>query len=106
MKKKAIFCALILQSVTLIFAADPADKLPPAAERTIDFEKDIQPIFANHCYGCHGPKKQEASFRLDEKEIALKGGDLGIAIVPGNSKESLLIHLVAGTKGDLIMPAK
>src|SRR2546430_17612723 len=34
--------------------------LPAAASRPIDFVKDIQPIFASHCYGCHGPDKQEA----------------------------------------------
>src|SRR5262245_66333787 len=35
-------------------------KLPPAATRQIDFAKDIQPILTESCYGCHGPKKQEA----------------------------------------------
>ena len=79
-------------------------ELPPPAERQIDFVKDIQPIFATHCYGCHGPKKQEAQFRLDAKEIALKGGELGPAIVPGKSADSLLVQAVAGTKADLIMP--
>ena len=80
--------------------------LPPAASRTIDFAKDIQPIFAGHCYDCHGPKKQEAQFRLDSKTIALQGGELGPAIVPGKSAESLLVQAVAGVKADLIMPKK
>src|SRR5436309_2502762 len=59
--------------------------LPPPKQGAVNFVKDIQPIFAEHCYGCHGPKKQEALFRLDAKEIALKGGELGPAIVPGKS---------------------
>src|SRR5262245_61716076 len=78
--------------------------LPEAAARQVDFVKDIQPIFAGHCYECHGPKKQQAQFRLDAKEIALKGGDLGPAIVPEKSAESLLIQAVAGVKEDLVMP--
>ncbi len=90
-------------------AAAPVDvsKLPPAASRQVDFVKDIQPIFAENCYGCHGRKKQEAAFRLDHKPTAFKGGELGPAIVPGKSADSLLIHLVAGLREDVgRMPRK
>jgi len=80
--------------------------LPPAANRKVDFVKDIQPIFSSRCYECHAEKKQEAQFRLDAKEIALKGGELGPAIVPGKSDESLLIRAVAGVKPDFVMPKK
>lgn len=80
--------------------------LPPAATRKVAFINDIQPIFAARCYDCHADKKQEAQFRLDAKEIALKGGELGPAIVPGKSAESLLILAVAGVKSDLVMPKK
>jgi mono/diheme cytochrome c family protein len=82
-------------------------KLPPSATKTVDFAKEIQPIFADHCYGCHGPKRQEAAFRLDHKPTALKGGDLGPAIVPGKSADSLIVHLVAGLREDVgRMPRK
>ena len=73
-------------------------KLPPAAAREVDFAKDIQPIFAGHCYDCHGPTKQEAQFRLDVKEVALQGGEIGPAIVPGKGAESLLVQAVAGVR--------
>jgi mono/diheme cytochrome c family protein len=83
------------------FAADAGGaKLPPAASRSIDFGKDIQPIFEKQCYGCHGPKKQEAAFRLDQKDIALKGGELGPAIIPGKARK-FAIQAVAGLKDDL-----
>ncbi len=42
-------------------------KLPPPAEGRIDFVRDVQPIFAERCYGCHGPHRQEVGFRLDHK---------------------------------------
>src|SRR3954469_18237312 len=88
-----------------VWAAD-SGSLPPAATRPVDFVKDIQPIFADRCLGCHGPKKHEAEFRLDAKEIALKGGELGRAIVPGKSAESLLIKFVAGVDPEKLMPKR
>jgi hypothetical protein len=31
----------------------------------IEFQKDIYPVLQSHCFRCHGPDKQEGSFRLD-----------------------------------------
>src|SRR5712691_766806 len=85
---------------------DPV-KLPPPANRPIDFAKDIQPIFANTCYECHGPEKQKAGLRLDQKAAALKGGYSGPILSAGKSGESLLIQVVAGLKEDIArMPKK
>src|SRR5437867_12894267 len=81
-------------------------KLPPAATRPVDFAKDIQPIFAKSCYGCHGPLRQEAAFRLDARDVALVGGDLGPAIVAGKSAESLLVQFISGAVEGKVMPKK
>lgn len=77
-----------------------------AESRKIDFVKDVQPIFAQSCYECHGPKKQLSSFRLDRKADGLKGGEIGKAIVPGKGLESPLIKYVSGSAKDLKMPPK
>jgi hypothetical protein len=79
-------------------ASSPVDvsKLPVAAERDVDFAKDIQPIFAKSCHSCHGPETQEAGLRLDLRKAALAGGDSGPVIVAGRSAHSRLIHLAAG----------
>ena len=88
-------------------AADvDVSKLPPAATRPVDFTKDIQPIFEATCWNCHGPKKQESGFRLDNRAAALKGGEHGGDIVPGKSATSLLIHAVAGIHDEIKMPKK
>ncbi len=94
-----------LVSAILASGSGHAAELPPAADRNVDFITDIQPIFRASCYECHGPKKQEASFRLDHKGTALKGGEMGVAIKPGHSADSLLIQLVAGVKEE-VMPKK
>ena len=35
-----------------------------------DFGRDVQPILARRCYGCHGPKVQMGKLRLDTAEAA------------------------------------
>jgi mono/diheme cytochrome c family protein len=109
---KSIYCAnsiafaiLTLGSFNGVCGVD-VSKLPQPANRQVDFVRDVQPIFASRCYQCHGATKQEAEFRLDDKTIALKGGDLGPAIVPGKSAESLLIHFVGGLVDGKVMPKK
>ena len=82
---------------------DPA-KLPPAVTNKIDFVKDIQPIFEKHCYKCHGGERVKSNFRLTNRELALKGGDQGVAVIPGNSAKSPLIHYVARVVEDMEMP--
>src|SRR5262245_26354169 len=80
--------------------------LPPPAARPVDFETDVGSIFAKACLSGHGPKRQRSDYRLDVKESALSGGQLGGAIVPGHSERSALIRYVAGVDPQITMPAK
>ena len=91
-------------SSALAGTPEAAAKLPPAASTRVDFTKDIQPLFEGHCYKCHGPKKQESGLRLDDADLALKGGDLGPAYVPGKSADSAMVRYVAGIDDDTVMP--
>jgi mono/diheme cytochrome c family protein len=79
-------------------------KLPPAATNKIDFARDIKPIFDASCIRCHGPVKPKSGFRLDSHAAALKGGDNGVDILPGNSAKSPLIHFTAQLVEDMEMP--
>jgi hypothetical protein len=73
----------------------------------VEFVRDVRPIFQRHCYGCHGPAKQRAGFRLDIKSEAFKGGDkYGPAILRGKASTSPLIQLVSGRDKSLVMPPK
>ena len=79
-------------------------ELPPPAAGAVDFNADIRPLFEGRCTACHGPANAMNGLRLDRKADALAGGHSGPAIIPGNSAESRLIHLVAGYRVKVVMP--
>jgi hypothetical protein len=88
-------------------AAIDLSKLPPPANRSVNFMTDVEPILAANCYSCHGPRKEESGLRWDLKDAALKGGEHGTPLVAGKSAESLIIHLVSGIHPDIArMPKK
>ncbi len=87
-------------------AADVSKKLPPAAERSVDFVRDIQPLFESACVKCHAKGKDKGGFSLETREAVLKGGDTGAGMVVGKSAESLLVEAVSGLNEDLVMPKK
>jgi cytochrome c553 len=67
------------------------------------FEAKIRPVLAEHCYACHGEKKDRGKLRLNSKEALLKGGESGPAIVPGKADASLLIKALRH-QGEIKMP--
>ena len=68
----------------------------PTDEQVAFFESKVRPLLIEHCYECHSKdsKRLEADLRLDGNVFALKGGDSGPAVVPGNPADSLLIQAV------------
>jgi mono/diheme cytochrome c family protein len=77
-----------------------------AADETIDYLAQIKPLLAEHCYACHGGLKQMGGLRLDTAELALKGGDSGPVIEPGNADSSVLIQRVTASDENERMPAE
>jgi len=97
----------VLAPLAVVILAEtslPAETLPVPVKRAVDFRKDIQPLFRDHCYRCHGAERREAGLRLDLREEALNGGDQGPAFVAGKSADSLLIKMVTGVDPDVLMP--
>ncbi|MBI3838577.1 MAG: PSD1 domain-containing protein [Planctomycetia bacterium] len=87
-----------------IGAAEPPQS--PAANKKIDFARDVRPIFEARCFTCHGEKRQESDFRLDRGDDALRGGANGAAIVAGKGNASPLVERISGADPDLRMPPK
>src|SRR5213592_4076046 len=78
-----------------------------AAQKDIDFNRDIRPILSDHCYACHGPdeNKRKAGLRLDREEDAFKALKSGErAIVPGDLTKSTLAQRLTSHDPDEVMP--
>jgi mono/diheme cytochrome c family protein len=81
-------------------------KASPAIAK-VDFNRDVRPIFSEHCYTCHGPdeKKRKAGLRLDAQADAfqeLKSGNH--ALVAGDLTKSALVARITSTDPDEVMP--
>ena len=80
---------------------------PQEATQSVDFDRDIRPIFKASCLKCHGAEgKPKGQLRLDLKATAFRGGAGGKAIVPGKSAESPLYKLLVDADEDARMPQK
>src|SRR5258706_2645692 len=95
-------CGVILLATSPLRAAD--SKI--SASDLQFFEGKIRPILSDNCYKCHsaGAEKIKGGLLLDTRDGALKGGNTGPAVVPGNLEKSLIIKAVHYTDKDLQMP--
>jgi mono/diheme cytochrome c family protein len=100
-KIKFLICGLFAVAVSYnVISFQPR----VAAQSQIDFKRDVEPIFAQACYQCHGAKKALGQLRLDVKSLAMKGGISGPSILPGNGKASRLMQRILGEGDEIRMP--
>ncbi|MFK7768174.1 MAG: DUF1553 domain-containing protein [Mariniblastus sp.] len=111
-QKRPTFCRYLLvsaMSLIVVFVSaensnsqNTNSQIP--SSKTVDFGKEVRPIFETHCFSCHGPNRQESNFRLDVRKLALAEADMGEpSIVVGDSKSSPLIQFVS-PDADIPMP--
>lgn len=77
-------------------------------EQLAFFESRIRPVLAERCYQCHSAEAKElkAGLFLDTRAGIRKGGESGAALIPGDSKSSLLLKAIGYESKDLQMPPK
>ncbi len=97
------FALCAAASAVPVPAADPVAK--PTSAQIEFFETKVRPVLADHCYSCHGPKKQSAGLRLDTAAGLKAGADNGPVFVPGDPAKSRLIKSVK-REGEYAMPPK
>jgi mono/diheme cytochrome c family protein len=108
-RKRAVLAlgvAFLARDIPAALSPEQIAKLPPPATTSVDFTRDIKPIFDSACTKCHGKGKDKGDFSLETRAAFFKGGDSGNPIIAGKSAESLLIELVSGLNPDNVMPAK
>ena len=74
-----------------------------SAEDLNFFERDVRPILVQHCYECHGARKQEAGLRLDSRDAILRGGDEGPVVSFDEPSGGRLMQAIR-RDGELKMP--
>ena len=80
-----------------------------SAAPPVDFQRQVQPILAEHCTLCHGVDTdvRKAELRIDVRVNALAGGESGMAaIVPGQPDASDMIRRITSHDADAVMPPK
>ena len=72
----------------------------------LQFNRDVRPILADHCYACHGPDahSRKAKLRLDKSDSALGTNKEGAAIVPGKPDLSEMVSRIHSKDSDEVMP--
>ena len=99
-----VFCLLLLCMVCRNVAAAATVK----ADGMAFFENRIRAVLVKHCHECHSAtgKELKGGLRVDSREALLKGGATGLAVVPGDPANSLLLLAVHHEEPDLAMPPK
>lgn len=73
----------------------------------VDFSRDVQPVFAEHCLECHGPDKAKGGVNLTARETLIKEAKSGArAVVPGDLSASELANRITAADPEDRMPPK
>ena len=90
--------AAVLLAVAILPAIAKAAEPDP---KVVLFRDEVRPIL-QRCIVCHSGGDPTGGLTLTSRESALKGGETGPALVPGDSAKSLLYHMASSKK----MPPK
>ena len=98
---KPVRTNLVLPVLLIAFLVSP---LMVVAEDGVDYLTRIKPVLRERCFACHGAVKQEGGLRLDTAALAIKGGDSGAVIQPGDADASLLLQRITAEDESQRMP--
>lgn len=94
-----VFCRVLSFAVVVMSLNVSA---PVGAQERLQFNRDIRPILAEHCFACHGfdSSSREADLRLDLRDAAIAAA----AIVPHDVDGSEAVARVTADDPDVVMP--
>ena len=85
------------------FAAD--DHAAEMAESLALFKSEVRGILVENCVKCHGGEKVRSDYDLTTRTGLLAGGDIGVSVIAGNSKQSPIFDYL-GHREEPFMPPK
>ena len=98
---------MTMKKLTLPLFLTLAALAAPARAADVDFVKQLVPLLEFNCVACHRDGYARGGYRLDTRAEALKPGDSGVALVPGNAaKSSFYTRTVLPVEHDELMPPK
>jgi mono/diheme cytochrome c family protein len=77
-----------------------------SGQTVVEFNRDVRPILADHCFACHGPdaRQRKADLRLDSAESADPKRENGPVVIAGDPAKSELWRRINSTDPDEQMP--
>jgi len=83
---------LVFGGIVLALAASPVRAEDPPA---VSYYKDVRPILAQHCNGCHQPAKPQGGYITTSHADLLKAGERGkVGVVPGKAAASYVVEQI------------
>ena len=70
------------------------------------FTRTVRPWLEKNCLTCHGGAKVKSDFNLSTRESLLKGGDKGVAVLPGHGENSPLVKYIRHAEKPYMPPKK
>ena len=75
-------------------------------QESIDFEKEILPIFRQHCFECHGEGNTEGELSVESIALLRRGGHTGAPILSSQLGDSELYLRITSLSRGYRMPKK
>jgi WD40 repeat protein len=110
--RSAVVCGDLLQRVVwsvvgggigvgllLLMAGEGGAQTPPkvsAPTVKVSYGRQIRPLFEKQCLGCHSGPNAASGYRMESRDLLLKGGRHGIAVMPGSGGKSALVRYLTG----------
>lgn len=73
LRQSALILFLSLSYWVTTRAQEPVNSPKSVKAKTSEYARDIQPLLAKHCIGCHGAKQQKGMLRLDTLDSTFAG---------------------------------
>src|SRR5687768_11998809 len=88
----------------LLLACGAAAAAEP--RQAIEFNRDVRPILADHCYHCHGPDpgQRQVDLRLDTADGAAANREGGPIVIAGRPEQSELWRRITSSDAAERMP--